>query len=137
MNSLSESPQAPQVPKHRVLHITFLEVMSPKPLGPIDVLRDDNYFLWEFNARMTLARKDLLNHIVLKSEEAERRSTVAWEAAGLKALAVLVKLLGPTYQSMVRESSSAIQAWETLRGVFVKQTCTTVCSYASSSTSLR
>ncbi|OWZ09923.1 polyprotein [Phytophthora megakarya] len=58
--------------------------MSPTPIGPNDVLRDDNYFLWE-------------------------------------ALAVLVKLLGPTYQSMVREATSAIQAWGTLRGFFVKQ----------------
>ncbi|KAE9107495.1 hypothetical protein PF010_g12242 [Phytophthora fragariae] len=95
--------------------------MSPTPLGPNDVLRDENYFLWEFNARITLARKDLLNYVVLKPEEAALRSTAAWEAADLQALAVLVKLLGPTYQSMVRESSSAIQAWETLRGFFVKQ----------------
>ncbi|GMF18895.1 unnamed protein product [Phytophthora fragariaefolia] len=70
--------------------------MSPKPLGTNDVL-------------------------LLKPEEAALRSTAAWEAAGLKAQVELMKLLGHTYQSMVRESSSAIQAWETLPGFFVKQ----------------
>jgi len=113
INSLSKTTQASQV--------AFLVVMNPNIAGPNDVLRDDNYFLWEFNARMTLARKDLLNHVVLKPEEAALRGTAVWEAADLKALAVLVKLLGPTYQSMVREATSALQAWETLRGFFVNQ----------------
>jgi hypothetical protein len=86
INSLSKTTQASQV--------AFLVVMNPNIAGPNDVLRDDNYFLWEFNARMTLARKDLLNHVVLKPEEAALRGTAVWEAADLKALAVLVKLLG-------------------------------------------
>ncbi|DAZ98169.1 TPA: hypothetical protein N0F65_005635 [Lagenidium giganteum] len=45
--------------------------MSPKTHGLNDVLRDDNYVLWEFNA-------------------------------------LLVKLLSPTYQSMIRECKSAM-----------------------------
>ena len=28
-----------------------------------DMLRDGNYFYWEFNARMKLAKKNLLDHI--------------------------------------------------------------------------
>ncbi|OWZ20104.1 polyprotein [Phytophthora megakarya] len=95
--------------------------MSPNPIGPNDVLRNDNYFLWEFNAHMTLARNALLNHVVLKADETAHQDTAEWEIADLKALVVLEKLLGPTYQSMVREATSAIQAWETLRGFFVKQ----------------
>ena len=95
--------------------------MSPSPVGPNDVLRDDNYFLWEFNARMTLARKSLIDHIVIKPEQAAQRDTPEWKASDLKALAVLVKLLNPTYQSMVRSAQSAFKAWEMLRLFFAKQ----------------
>uniref|UniRef100_H3GNJ4 Retrovirus-related Pol polyprotein from transposon TNT 1-94-like beta-barrel domain-containing protein n=1 Tax=Phytophthora ramorum TaxID=164328 RepID=H3GNJ4_PHYRM len=77
--------------------------MSPSPLGPNDVLQDDNYFLWEFNARMMLTRKDLLNHVVLKTEEAALQGSAEWKAADLKALVMLIKLLGPTYHSMLRK----------------------------------
>ena len=32
-------------------------------MGANDVLNEDNYFVWEFNARMKLAKKGLLEHI--------------------------------------------------------------------------
>jgi hypothetical protein len=63
--------------------------MSPSTFGPNDVLKDDNYFLWEFNARMTLARKDLLDHVMVNSEQAmqrenaERRASVTGSRAKL------------------------------------------------------
>ncbi|KAJ0392282.1 hypothetical protein P43SY_006190 [Pythium insidiosum] len=88
--------------------------MSPNALNPNDILKDDNYFLWEFNARMALARKDLLHHIELKPEDAMHRNSSEWKSADMKALAVLSKLLSPTYQSMIREATSALEAWETL-----------------------
>ena len=47
--------------------------MSPNALAPNDILTDDNYFMWEFNARMTLARKDLLEHVMVKPESAVLR----------------------------------------------------------------
>lgn len=96
--------------------------MSPKTLGSNDILQDDNYFLWELNARMTLARKDLLDHVlVAKPEQAMARETDQRKAADLKALAVLSKLLSPNYQTMIREATSALEAWETLRDFFVRQ----------------
>ncbi|KAJ0412135.1 hypothetical protein ATCC90586_004055 [Pythium insidiosum] len=95
--------------------------MSPSSSNPNEILSDDNYFLWEFNARMALARKELLDHIFVKPEDAARRETDQWKVADVKALAVISKMLSPTYQSMVRESTSALEAWETLRAFFVKQ----------------
>ena len=44
--------------------------MSPNTSGLNDILTDDNYFMWEFNARMAVARKDLLDHVFFKPEPA-------------------------------------------------------------------
>ncbi|DBA01364.1 TPA: hypothetical protein N0F65_001603 [Lagenidium giganteum] len=53
---------------------------------------------------MTLAWKDLIGHIKTKPEQPHvSRNSPEWKATDLKALAVLVKLLSPTYQSMIRE----------------------------------
>ncbi|GMF62957.1 unnamed protein product [Phytophthora fragariaefolia] len=78
--------------------------------------------MWEFSARMALARKGLQDHVAaVKPEDAVRRGTEEWKAAEMKALAVVAKMLSPTYQSMVREAASALEAWEILRAFFVKQ----------------
>lgn len=37
--------------------------MSPNPAEENDAFNEDNYFVWEFNARMKLAKKGLLEHI--------------------------------------------------------------------------
>uniref|UniRef100_A0AAV1TD56 Uncharacterized protein n=1 Tax=Peronospora matthiolae TaxID=2874970 RepID=A0AAV1TD56_9STRA len=38
--------------------------------NPDDLLGTDNYFHWQFNMKMTLAKKDLLEHILeLKLEQ--------------------------------------------------------------------
>ncbi|POM81574.1 Putative Polyprotein [Phytophthora palmivora] len=95
--------------------------MSPTTPGPNEILTDENYFMWEFNARMDLARKDLLDHILLKPESAVQRDTPQWKAADMKALAVVVKMLTPTYQSMVRECKRVVEAWEILKAFFVKK----------------
>ena len=49
------------------------------------------------------------------------RENPGWKVADMKALAVLVKLLSPTYECMVRESESAIEAWEVLKTFFAKK----------------
>lgn len=96
--------------------------MSPNPLGPNDILTDSNYFLWEFNARMALARKGLQDHVAaMKPEQAMMRETAEWKANDLKALAVLAKMLSANYQSMIREATTALEAWEILRRFFVNQ----------------
>ncbi|KAE9350619.1 hypothetical protein PF008_g6345 [Phytophthora fragariae] len=96
--------------------------MSSSASNPNEILTDTNYFMWEFNARMVLARKGLQDHVAaMKLENAVRRGTEEWKAADMKALAVVAKMLSPTYQSMVREAASALEAWEILRAFFVKQ----------------
>ncbi|KAE9320320.1 hypothetical protein PF008_g18063 [Phytophthora fragariae] len=47
--------------------------------------------------------------------------TTEWEASDMKALGILVQLLSPNYQAMVREAKSAREAWETLRTFFVQK----------------
>jgi hypothetical protein len=84
------------------------------------ILTDANYFLWEFNARMELATKGLLDHITFKPDDAARR-TAEWEGDDLKAVALIARMLSPVYQSMIREARSALEAWEILRVFFVKQ----------------
>ncbi|KAE9179886.1 hypothetical protein PF004_g25007 [Phytophthora fragariae] len=97
--------------------------MSPNASNPNEILTDDNYFMWVFNARMALARNGLQVHIAaIKPEDAARRETEEWKAADMKPLAVVAKMLSPTYQSMIRDAASAHEAWETLRMFFVKQT---------------
>ncbi|KAL7678766.1 hypothetical protein Plhal304r1_c092g0172081 [Plasmopara halstedii] len=77
--------------------------------------------MWAFCARMALTRKDLLEHVEIKSEQAVQRDDPRWKAEDMKALAVLVKMLSPTYQSMVRECKTANEAWETLKNFFSKK----------------
>ncbi|GMF31517.1 unnamed protein product [Phytophthora fragariaefolia] len=96
--------------------------MSPNASNPNEILNDTNYFLWEFNARMALARRGLQGHVTaMKPEDAAHRKTEEWKTVDMKALAIVAKMLSPTYQSMIRESTTAFEAWETLREFFVKQ----------------
>ncbi|OWZ15331.1 LOW QUALITY PROTEIN: polyprotein [Phytophthora megakarya] len=78
-----------------------------------ETLQDDKYFRWEFNARLMLARKELLDHIAVKPEASE------WKVADQKALALIAKVLSPNYQSMIRDCQSAAEAWFKLREFFV------------------
>ncbi|GMF27787.1 unnamed protein product [Phytophthora fragariaefolia] len=95
--------------------------MSPNASNPNEIQNDTNYFLWEFNARMALARKGLQG-TAMKTQDAAHRETKEWKATDMKALAIVAKVLSPTYQSMIRESTTAFEVWETLREFFVEQT---------------
>ena len=95
--------------------------MSPGTLAPNDILTDDNYIMWKFNARMIVTRKDLLDHVMTKPQPAVLRENSEQKVAYMKVLDMLVKLLDPTYQCMVRECDSAIEAWEILKTFFEKK----------------
>ncbi|KAG3097870.1 hypothetical protein PI124_g15545 [Phytophthora idaei] len=73
---------------------------------------------------MALAQKGLQEHIIAAVEpgDAARHETSERKVADMKALAVVGKMLSPTYQSMIREASTALEAWEILRAFFVKRT---------------
>ncbi|GMF37442.1 unnamed protein product [Phytophthora fragariaefolia] len=76
--------------------------MCPNASNPNEILNVTNYFLWEFSARMALARKGLQGHVTaMKPEDAAHRETEEWKAADMKALAIAAKMLSPTYQSMM------------------------------------
>ena len=85
-----------------------------------DLLTTDNYFLWEFTERMTLARKGVHTHIDSKPEPQQLQDP-KWKAEDIRALALIVKSLSPTFQTMVREASTAWEAWEILRVFFSQQ----------------
>ncbi|KAE9336093.1 hypothetical protein PF008_g13172 [Phytophthora fragariae] len=51
------------------------------------LLRSGNYFHWEYNMRMTLARKSLLAHV--QHVKAEGEITEAWIVNDAKALGII------------------------------------------------
>jgi hypothetical protein len=84
-----------------------------------EILNDSNYFIWEFNARMALARKNLLDHVLVKPKTSEAQKA-EWKVRDMKALGIIAKMMSVQYQGMIREATSAMEAWETLRSFFVK-----------------
>lgn len=64
------------------------------------MLTDVSFFLWEFTPRMTLVRKGVLEHVSEKPDTLQQSST--WKVDDLKALAIIVELLSPSYQTMER-----------------------------------
>ena len=62
-----------------------------------------------------------MDHVLVTLEPAVLRENPGWKVADVKAPVVLVKLLSPTYQCMVRECESAIEAWEVSKTFFAKK----------------
>lgn len=87
-----------------------------------DMLRDGNYFYWEFNARMKLAKKSLLDHIdATKAPQANDPRVEEWKVNDLKAFAIISTMIEPRFQSMVRNAGTAAEVWETLKNFFVQR----------------
>ena len=80
---------------------------------------DEKYCLWEFGALMTLARKELLDHIVMKPEHMMEQATAEEKTAYLKALATIERIVSPIFDSMIRNALSAAHAWNILRDFHV------------------
>ena len=59
---------------------------------------------------MALTRKDLFDQVMIKPDSAVLREDSEGKAVDMKALDVLVNLLSPIYQCMIRECKSAIEA---------------------------
>uniref|UniRef100_A0AAV1TLZ0 Polyprotein n=1 Tax=Peronospora matthiolae TaxID=2874970 RepID=A0AAV1TLZ0_9STRA len=83
------------------------------------LLGSGNYFHWEFNMRMSLARKGLLAHVEVVKAESE--ITEAWLVNDAKALGIIAQGVELQHQTKIRSSTRAIQAWVTLR-VFYNRT---------------
>ncbi|KAF1313844.1 Integrase catalytic core protein, partial [Globisporangium splendens] len=92
-----------------------LTVMSPKAVGtsmkaPSDLLGSDNWFHWEFNMRMTLAKKGLLEHIVVEKTGGDEE----WKVKDMKAFAIIAQGVQLEHQTKIRRANTAKQAWVTL-----------------------
>lgn len=87
------------------------------------MLHDGNYFYWEFNARMKLAKKNLLDHLdATKAPAANDPAAEGWKVNDGKAFAIIATMIDARYQSMVRNAASAAEAWEVLKNFFVRRT---------------
>ncbi|KAF1318635.1 Integrase catalytic core protein, partial [Globisporangium splendens] len=101
----------------------FQVVMSPSSSSTMDKLNEDNYFHWEFNMRMKLARKGLLPHIIRADmDSVSDRTTNKWKEDDLKALGVIAGEVSITYQVYIRAALTADQAWKLLEEQFNRNT---------------
>lgn len=85
---------------------------------PDDLLGTDNYFHWEFNMKMTLARKGLLEHIL--EVKLEQEMTEDWKVKDMKAFAIIAQGIEVKHQTKIRHARTAKEAWETLRDYYNK-----------------
>lgn len=96
--------------------------MSPNTAEANDVLNEDNYFAWEFNARMKLAKKGLMEHIdATKAPREDDAYASTWKVNDMKAFAIVCTMIIPSLQSMVRNAGTTAEAWEILRSFFLRR----------------
>ncbi|POM77387.1 Zinc ion binding protein [Phytophthora palmivora] len=96
--------------------------MSPSYADTVKLV-EDNYFHWEFNMRMKLARKGLLPQIVKPEyDQLSDRSTAEWKTNDLKALGVIAGDVSLTYQVYIRGALTAADAWTLLEEQFNRKT---------------
>ena len=86
---------------------------------PDDLLSNDNYFHWEFNMKMTLARKGLLEHV--REVKSEDEMTADWKVKDLKAFAIIAQGIEVEHQSKIRNARTAKEVWDTLRDFYNKR----------------
>ena len=85
--------------------------MSPSMGGTNDVLIEDNYFVWEFNARMKLAKNGLLEHIdATKAPSENDASAAVWKVNDMKAFANVCTMIIPSLQSVVWNAATTAEA---------------------------
>lgn len=75
-----------------------------------------NYFHWEYNMRMTLARKGLLAHVQIVKPENE--ITEMWLTNDTKALGIIAQGVELQHQTKIRMTTRAMKAWNTLRELY-------------------
>nr|CAI72292.1 putative polyprotein [Phytophthora infestans] len=84
------------------------------------LLGSGNYFHWEYNMRMTLARKGLLAHI--QAVKPENEITEAWLVNDAKALGIIAQGVELQHQTKIRSATRSIEAWGTLREFYNRTT---------------
>ncbi|KAG6591105.1 polyprotein [Phytophthora cinnamomi] len=71
------------------------------------LLGSGNYFHWEYNMHMTLARKGLLAHV--EGVKAKNEITEAWLTNDAKALNIIVHGVVIQHQTKIRSLTRALQ----------------------------
>ncbi|GMG18092.1 unnamed protein product [Phytophthora fragariaefolia] len=84
------------------------------------LLGSGNYFHWEYNMRMMLARKGLLAHV--QEVKVESEITEAWLVNDAKALGIIAQGVELQHQTKICSATRAIQAWGTLRAFYNRTT---------------
>uniref|UniRef100_A0AAV1UQT2 CCHC-type domain-containing protein n=1 Tax=Peronospora matthiolae TaxID=2874970 RepID=A0AAV1UQT2_9STRA len=84
------------------------------------LLGSGNYFHWEYNMRMTLARKGLLVHVQFIKKEEEM--TDAWLFNDAKALGIIAQGIELQHQTKIRSATTAMHAWVILRDFYNRTT---------------
>lgn len=85
----------------------------------MDKLVEENYFFWEYNMRMKLARKGLLPHIVkTEFDQMSDRSSDLWKMNDLKALRVISGEFSATFEVHTQDALNAATVWQILKAHF-------------------
>ena len=86
------------------------------------ILNEDNYFVWEFNTRMKLAKKGLLEHLFTTESQGKGDvNSAAWKVNDMKAFANVCTMISPSRQSMVRSAQSTPKVCEILKSFFLRR----------------
>ena len=89
---------------------------------PTAILNEDNYFVWEFNTRLKLIKKGLLDHIdATKVPIAENQVHESWRVNDLKAFAIISMSIGNSFQSLIRNARTASEVWEILQSFHLRR----------------
>ena len=73
---------------------------------PNVMLNKDNYFVWEFNTRLKLIEKGLLDHIdATKTPIADNQVPELWRVNDLMAFAIISMSIGINLQSLFRNAT--------------------------------
>uniref|UniRef100_A0AAV1UF22 Polyprotein n=1 Tax=Peronospora matthiolae TaxID=2874970 RepID=A0AAV1UF22_9STRA len=78
------------------------------------LLESGNHYHWEYNMRMTLARKGILAHV----EVVKLEITEAWLINAAKALGIIAQGEKLQHHTKIRSATRAIHAWATLRDFY-------------------
>uniref|UniRef100_A0AAV1TXL4 Polyprotein n=1 Tax=Peronospora matthiolae TaxID=2874970 RepID=A0AAV1TXL4_9STRA len=84
------------------------------------VLGSGNYYHWEYNMRMTLARKGLLGHVMAFNDESD--VTEAWLINDAKALDIIAQRIEVQHRTKIRSATRAIGSWGKLRDFYNRST---------------
>ena len=88
-------------------------------------LNSDNYYHWEYNMRMKLSRKGLVQHLCSDADLDHRginHNNNQWLLNDLKALGLIASSVGLAHQVHIRDAATARAAWEALLAHFNRNT---------------